>query len=530
MGRVIGFILLALLALPARVSAQSGAVEALKGYVSPVATPSIEVMATPRTLTGSERQRMEEILRGVNIRLPVPDDPGPGRAPEVPAETPPALSSAVAPQAPNDLVINQLVGLGAAAPAGFKSTIGEPTVSGYNDLVVQSGNWYLAASGDAGASWGFVDPFALMAGVDGGFCCDQVIRYEPSRDLLLVLLMSVASPVTNRNTLRLIVAQGIRSGCCNVFTYDFTPQALGLPAGQWHDYPKVTVGKNFVYITTNRFAPVTCPPCTFQGGTIYRLPLDPLKAGTGFSFSFFNPPQGSLLVAEGIGDSDTAYWGSNLTTSTLRVFRWAENSGTIFFSDVAVAPWSDASRVCVGPDGRDFGGRADGRLQTAIFSNRIDGVDGKQLLFGQSSAAQPAASRPFAYMRMTRIAVATMAPLDTRDLAFNNSCVVYGAGSVNSRGGLGISAFFGGGVANPTHFVGLWDESGGSGTFPFQLAGTLTSSQGPTSNVWGDYLSVEPLFPNTCAFQTSGYVLMGGGSGNNVQPFYTSFGRSLCFP
>ena len=516
------------LVLASSVSAQEGVMQAQEGRVNPVVPPKMEWKATLPAFSESERQRMEQILQGVNISVPIPDGPSPGPAPAVPLEFPPSLStSGPAPQAPGDLVVARLTSLGGAA-GGLKSTVGEPTVSGYGNILLQSGNWYLAVSFDAGASWGFVDPFALLAGVDGGFCCDQVVRYEPSRDLLLYLTMSVPSGATGRDTLRLFAIHGLRSGCCAIVAYDFTPQGIGLPAGQWHDYPKMTVGKNNVYITTNRFAPA--PGGSFQGSTLYRLPLDPLKAGAGFGFNFFNMSEPSPLVAEGIGDSDTAYWGSNINTSTLRIFRWAESSTTIFSTDVAVATWSDAARVCVGPDGRDFGGRVDGRLQFAVFSNRTDGVDGKQLLFMQSSAAQPSSGRAFAYMRGTRVAVGTWAPLDTRDFAFGDVCAIYAAGSVNSQGGIGLSSFVGGGALTPSHLVALWDEFGGTGTFPFQFAVIRGSTQGPNSNAWGDYLSVDPLSPITCAFQTAGYVLIGGGAGTNVDPHYASFGREKCFP
>jgi len=121
--------------------------------------------------------------------------------------------------------------LGAAAPNGFKSVINEPTADGYGNVAVQTGNWYIGVSQDGGASFSFLNPFDFMTGVDGGFCCDQVVSYDQSRDLLMGILMSSPSASTQRNTLRLWVARGLRSGInYAVYSYDFNPQSV-------RDYP-----------------------------------------------------------------------------------------------------------------------------------------------------------------------------------------------------------------------------------------------------------------------------------------------------
>jgi hypothetical protein len=514
---------------------QEHAVQAEQATVSPGVVPSL--LPQPEVAAPPSATQLDVLMNTINRRIPIPSAPG-GLRPAVPLllETPPPAlplqSPRVLPALPSDLTTQRVSSLGAAAVS--KSTVGEATASGFGTFVFQSGNWYLDVSGNAGATWSPMDPQSLMAGIDGGFCCDQVVRYDVSRDLVLVAVLSIPSAVTQKNTVRLLVISGLRaahvgfSSGPQFFIYDFTPQMLGLPAGQWHDYPKMTVGKNNVYLTTNRFAPAGCSgaACIFQGSTIQRFPLDPLKTGAGFTFNFLNSSAASPLVAEGIANSDTAYWGSNLTTSSTRLFRWAEDSGTIFFSDFAVTAWSDAARTCAGPDGRDFAGRADGRLAVAVLSDRWDGTDGKQLLFGQSSAAQAASSRPFAYVRMTRVAVGTLTPIDTVDLAFSNACVLYASGAPNSQNGVGVSSFLGGGVFNPTHQVCVKDEFGGTGTFPFQCMSIRSSDAGPTTNAWGDYTYVDQLYPNTCAFQTAGWVITSG----SVDPFFVSFGRSKCFP
>jgi hypothetical protein len=537
----IGFAAGLCLALASVAYAQDAAPQAMPtqhGFVSPTMAAERSRRAAPSELTESDAQRLEMLLRGMNRPgpalpegrsvLPPPSVP-PTVVPSSPIEGEPRSSTAEA------LVVHRNASLKAVVPSRLKSVINEPTVDGYDDTIVVSGNWYLRVSTDGGVSFSGVDPFELMADADAGFCCDQVVTYEPSRDLLFVLLVSIPSPATQRNTIRLFVVRGLRSGSPVVYSYDFTPDAtLGLPAGEWFDFPKLTTGRNHVYLTANIFSPAECllagTSCNFVSSVMMRLPLDSIKDGVGFPVAFFTTAQFNLTVAEGI--REVAYSATHLTTSRMRIFRWPDTSDTVLAFDRRIPAWSDAPRSCPGPDGRDWCGRVDGRITGAYYRDRSDGIDGKELGFMWSSAPQsvpPLLGRSMPYVRVVRFAVAGLRLLDVPDIWNPISAVVYPYAAPNVSGGLGVSIFFGGGPAFPTHMVCIDDDLNGLPP-PWECAITAASTQGPNSNGWGDYVWVRPHWPRANTWRATGFRLNLGGSNDAVDPRYIEFGRARDFP
>src|SRR5437588_1847881 len=93
-------------------------------------------------------------------------------------------------------------GLTPAETGGRTGTVGEPTVANNGQEVFLAGNWYATKSLDGGATWTFVDPFTSFPAAAGGFCCDQVVTYDPAQNLFFWLLQYKRDP-QQRNLLRL---------------------------------------------------------------------------------------------------------------------------------------------------------------------------------------------------------------------------------------------------------------------------------------------------------------------------------------
>jgi hypothetical protein len=510
------------------------------GHVDPTPQPAPAWHANPPVTNDADRQRREEILDRVNRPgPPLPEGPAgtsgqervaPPPVPPTAPQGPPADRDSSRLDPPGQLFVYRNTSMGAAAPDGFKSVINEPTADGYGNVVVQTGNWYIGVSQDGGASFSFLDPASFMTGVDNGFCCDQVVSYDQSRDLLLGLLMSTPSAGTQRNTVRLWAVRGLRSGInYAVYSYDFVAQIVGYPPDRWLDFPKLVMGRNHAYLTANVYTPAGCVPnnttCSFVGSVIVRLPLDPIRDAAGFTFNFFQSPLGTPAVAEGI--ANVAYWASHLSLSSIRIHRWSDDSGTIFMFDRAVPAWSDATRACPGPDGRDWCGRADGRILGAYVRDRVDDVDGKEVGFMWSSA--PHAGRPMPYVRAVRFAVSGLTLIDVPDIWNPSSAFIYPYAAPNAVGGLGLSLFFGGGPLFPVHVVCISDDL--SAVPPsWDCTGTVASTQGPNANRWGDYLSVRTNWPRANTWRATGFALIGGGDGNQIDPRYIEFGRGRDLP
>src|SRR5574337_1983630 len=261
--------------------------EATSGSVS-IGRPSVvqgNLLPEPPQLSPEERQRLEQAVE--ETHLPGPrsspskdaaaklDAVGPSVPATGEAASPAKRAMDAAPLTPGTFTLFQNVDLGAGAPSGYTSVVGEPRVGNNGTAVFQTGNWYAALSTDNGATFSFVNPFTTFPSVNGGFCCDQSVLYNQSRDLLFWLMLYRHD--TNTNTLRLAIAKGqsaLSSGTW--YYYDLTPQMVGLPTGRWFDYPHLALSNNYLYVTANVFT----ISGSWTNSVIIRLPLDTLSART----------------------------------------------------------------------------------------------------------------------------------------------------------------------------------------------------------------------------------------------------------
>ena len=104
------------------------------------------------------------------------------------------------------LTLLRNIALPKSATSGQTSTVGEPSLANNGAQIYYSGNWYAARSLDDGASWAYVNPFTTFPSADGGFCCDQTLIYDPTRDITIWLLQYIRQ--NNTNTLRVVVKKG----------------------------------------------------------------------------------------------------------------------------------------------------------------------------------------------------------------------------------------------------------------------------------------------------------------------------------
>src|SRR5262249_57555513 len=117
--------------------------------------------------------------------------------------------------------------LGAAIPPYTVSPTAEPCVARNGRTTMVVGNWFAAVSSDAGATFHFLDPFSFFPPVGLGFCCDQSILYEPTRDLFVWVLLYQSD--RGGNALRVATARGADAVAQDRWVYhDFVAAALRL--------------------------------------------------------------------------------------------------------------------------------------------------------------------------------------------------------------------------------------------------------------------------------------------------------------
>src|SRR5262249_43931514 len=304
---------------------------------------------------------------------------------------------AAAPTSPGDFIVYQndtLPRFTDNAGNSLTSTTNEPSLGVNGRVVFWTGNWYAAVSGNRGQTFSYVDPRSFPS-VNGGFCCDQATYYERTRGAMFWLLQY--SPDNTTNTYRIAVARGQVDLLNNSWlVYDFTPASFGLTtppagaAGFWLDFPDLAVSDNFLYFTASIVPritgapPGTCAPgvsCTCPGphpncrsssAVIARIPLNEISQGQNINFNFAVLPRVPLRLTHGA--TSTMYFGAHNSNTQIRIYRWDENSGTIYHDDVDHSAYNTPATnqprmIATSPDGTNFAGFADDRILGAEVGN-----------------------------------------------------------------------------------------------------------------------------------------------------------------
>ncbi len=147
-------------------------------------------------------------------------------------------------------------------------------------VVMSSGNWYAVYSTDSGSTFTSINPTTVFDNTaDGGFCCDQIILYAPSIDRFL-WLMQFSTGSNGKNRLRIAAAspETVTSSKCTSWTYwDLTSDALGVVTTttdatqknpiHWLDYPNMSLGDNYVYISIDNVGAGGASPPTGGGSS-----------------------------------------------------------------------------------------------------------------------------------------------------------------------------------------------------------------------------------------------------------------------
>lgn len=396
------------------------------------------------------------------------------------------------------------IGLDDAATGGQTSTVGEPSVAASDQHIFITGNWYASRSTDGGGSWTQVDPFTTLPSAAGGFCCDQLVLYVPSRQIWIWILQYIQQG--GANVFRIAVTRDGDFPTGGWYWWDIAPTTLD-PAWSnlWFDYPDAALTNDNLFVTFNMFNAGN----VWQRASVMRFPLDTLaNAGTLIFNSWSTSSNGSLRLTQGGGSR--MYWASHNSASQLRLFSWEDGQNAVNWWDVNVGQWSDAISSTA-PNGVDWLARTDSRITGAAVGNGV-----VTLMWTGGAQAQ----RPHAYCRVVRISEMSKQTVDEPDVYSNDRAWAYPACSTNRDGLIGMTAFYGGVDRHPGHVVGVRDDAASSWS-------TVYSSQGshsPNVGKWGDYLTCLAHSPRTDTWIASGYTLQGGDTRTDIEPRVVHFG------
>ncbi len=395
---------------------------------------------------------------------------------------------------------------------GQTSTVGETSIANNGRQFLFTGNWYATQSLDNGKTWAYRSPRNTLPSASGGFCCDQTVIYEPTRDILVWVLQY--SRRDNSNTLRVAIKNGATLDNDDWHWWDFRPETINSTwINQWLDYNHLATSNNFLYVGSNMFTTVGD---NFTRGVILRLPLNALRDGSPLDYSYFETNDKGFSMRCTQGATDTMYFASHKSTSELRLFSWPENSASVTQSDIDITPWRDnrqARYSAPGPDGNDWLPRCGGRITGGWVAKGVIGFTW--------TANKEEGERPFPYVRVVRIAEASKVVIDEPDIWNSRYAFAYANVCPNGRGDVGITLCRGGGTIHPGHLVGAWDPDKNG----WELRATRNGTHGPKDSKWGDYLGIVPYSGKGFSWVANGFVLRDGDTRTEIEPRLVHFYR-----
>ena len=409
------------------------------------------------------------------------------------------------------LQILQNVALDHVATDGRTSTVCEPSVADVGRQLLVTGNWFASQSNDGGRTWRPIDPAAYFPAAAGGFCCDQTVLHDPTRQLTFWLLQYATAQ--DGNVLRLALKQGETLDDDDWHWWDLVPADVNPAwAGEWFDYNHAALSDRFLHVVTNAYTTVGD---RWTRSVVFRLPLVDLAHEGGLTTDYFQvDSQDGSSPRCTQGAAGTMYFAGHVSNRTLRVFRWPGDAGAASFVDVDVHPWQGTrGYYAPGPDGVNWLGRCDPRITGGWVA---DGV------VGFMWTVDRAPGRPHPHVRVVRLDEATLRVIDEPDIWSPDVAYAYPEACPNTEGDVAITLFRGGGIMYPSHAVGIWDRASGSWT----LQGTRNGTSGPADGKWGDYVTCRRAAPNGREWVAVGFTLQGGGTRRHIKPQVVRFAPS----
>lgn len=511
----------------------SGRAEADVSTIPAPEVVKLKFLPEPPKFSPEEIERLEWGLERINLpgpNLPTAAEPvagpskGSGTKPpwseidavdiETKEDSAGGLSLPLAPQAPGTFRRFRRFRLpNAAAPN--RSTRMEASLANSGRYVFYTGNWFAARSTNRGQTWSYVNPFADMQ----EFCCDQDVIYDEGRDIFLWYRQG--DPDASGNRFRL----GVSRNATNWWFYDLRPIGLNNAwTNQWYDYPHLALSNDFLYIATNMFDFGS----DGVGGTnddnwtrtvILRWPLSRLLAGTGFNYRYYaQSARFNFTPVQGVG-LQTMYWGTHNSTNSFRIYRWAEDSTTIYWNNRTIPAWSPTPRGrahCRGPGGYNWCAWADSRVVAGWVAKGVIGFFWN---------VREGSGFPWPYVNAATFRESDRAYLGRPFIWWDTNAWLYASASPNKRGHLGIAAWWGNRTVGPTCAVGIDDDFNGDPPGWEMGANVAQSNRTPSNNAWGDYLRVRQFEPSEKTWIVGCHIIRNGVTGASVQPWFAFFGR-----
>lgn len=486
-------------------------------------------------------------------------------------QTPPPAGS------PNDVVFlrNQNGGNG----GGYSGKIPpDPTVAGSTagGFVMIAANTAVSYSTDYGKTFttveltkshGFSDPGNpgrpdFFPQDDGGLCCDQVLHYVPSRNLMIWLLQYWSPDVnvgglTQKGQNRLRIAFATPEAAAADFLhawrwFDITPTVLGdTVVTDWFDYPDLAYSNGWLYISVDHgfWNADTDSDGNVIGRRVYgdrrwfvRASLDDMAGGAGqINLVYYEANKNGVYKSHFAQSAPgTMYYAALPDTSTISVFADPDASESIPTpKDLAISRYCKGTELSscdysvTAPDGLDWNMAPHevlgGTYVSPSFLCPTEGCNFPThfVYFAFDGGRDADGGRAYPYVRVEKIDADAINVVSEIDIW--NDTFAFATAGMTSRPGSGrdevaISLAAGGGGSYADNAVGF------IGDFVVYRTTSSNTTQANGATVrYGDYFDVRNATgPVTQAGQGVGYATLGYSVTQccNATLQYVLFGRN----
>ncbi len=376
------------------------------------------------------------------------------------------------------------------------STVPEPSVAENGQTVMQTGNFWVSLSEDAGQTFTSVNPTTIFPEDYGGFCCDQVLQYVPRYDLF-VWLLQYTPDANNVNAIRIAVqtTQGVRDSDGTAWTYwDFVNTTFAA-SGQL-DYNDMSFGDSFLYWSSS-----------VGGGAnryVIRVSLKELQAMSTVNFAFTGSTNAywSHVTQNG---RNGVYWAGHVDNSTMKVYSMKDGDGFYSWREVPINQWPNNNITSTAKDGTDW--LLDASWKTYI---RAASVNGNSAYFAWNASSGDGFPEP--HVQIVKINTVTFTLESQMQIWNPDFAFAYPYFEINAEGQLGMIVAFGGGPFDASSGVGVW------GDFVIYYPRLSSSSR----NNYGHYHTARRAGSDQMKWVGAGYTRLNDGSN---QPYYIKFSR-----
>ncbi len=321
---------------------------------------------------------------------------------------------------------------------GWETSVGQAFKT-----IFYTGNYFAAYSGDEGQTYRSVSPFKLAQGVGLKFCCDQVAHYVPAANTMVWILLADDGPVL----MCLATPEELADSKGKSWTvYALSGPVFSRAENTQFDYPQISFGDNFLYLTFNILGTADAIICRFHVGQLRERGM--------LHFQYFVAKNNSYICPSQLSGDRGLFVVQN-TTSQLRIFAWGQNSNTISWHDLNIATIPTEDWIIKTPDGSEWlspNSKIDTTVQGAARSGMLLWVAWSG---GRKVHDQRENSFPHPHIGIAIINVQTMKLVQQRYLWSNEHAFAYPSLASNPNEEIALSFMWGGDHHYVQHGVGF---------------------------------------------------------------------------